>query len=294
MNLAVLIAEGLNRSRASGVPDSSFYLLLAETLELSIAELHTRKDLEISASREKAWEARLSQLLTGVPPQYISGRAWFWGFPLSVTPQVLIPRPETEGLVELALPRLNGQKRLLDCCCGSGAIAIALKKLVPQAQIAASDICPAAVELAEKNAKALQAEIDFFVCDLFPDGQAPFDLIICNPPYVSESEYAALPPLVKDREPSLALVSGPEGLNHISRILAGAKRHLEPDGYLLLEHGDTQRKRIVAIATEHHWQLDYAGDDLDGKPRYLIFRPSKPVNDNCMAYSDGLARGING
>lgn len=294
MNLAVLIDEGLHRSRASGVPDSSFYLLLAETFELGYAELHTRRELPIPESLRQTWEARLSLLLKGVPPQYISGRTWFWGFPLSVTPQVLIPRPETEGLVELALPRLNGHKRLLDCCCGSGAIAIALKKLVPQAQVAASDICPEAIELAAKNANALQAEIDFYVCDLFPEGQAPFDMIVSNPPYVSESEYAALQPLVKDHEPSLALVSGPDGLDHIRRILAGAKRHIEPDGYLLLEHGDTQRERIVALATEHHWQLDYAGDDLAGKPRYLVFRPSKPNNDNCMACNDGLARGING
>lgn len=140
--------------------------------------------------------------------QYILGKAWFWGLTLQVSPDVLIPRPETEQLLELALRYCAEEDTVLDCCTGSGAIALALKIQRPDAIVHASDISAAALEVARANAADLQLELEFHLCDLFPDNAVKYDLIVSNPPYVSQAEYEVLEAVVKDNEPASALLSG--------------------------------------------------------------------------------------
>jgi len=272
MKLGTLMAQALREADVHHVSHSSLRLLMSETLQLGLAELHLHSDMELQDSVLQLWDARLRRLLNGEPPQYISGRAWFWGLPLRIGPGILIPRPETEGLVELAINRSAQGARLLDCCTGSGAIAIALKKLRSDLEICGTAISSAAISIANLNAADLDLDIKFFECDLFPTGIEPLDLIVSNPPYVSQPDYDTLDQEVRIHEPRVALLSGNEGLDHITRILASAMAYLKPGGLLCLEHGDTQRERIVSLARQLDWPLEYAGDDLAGKPRYLVFR----------------------
>ncbi|MCB5229796.1 MAG: peptide chain release factor N(5)-glutamine methyltransferase [Candidatus Cloacimonetes bacterium] len=275
MKLSHLYRHSLLQAKELGVPDSAVRLLLAETLKLGNAELDTLPDKEIGADQQELWLQRLHRLLKGEPAQYIAQQAWFWGFALKIQPGVLIPRPETEGLVELMLPRLQPGIKVLDCCTGSGAIAIALSQLKPDIKVFATDISAPAINLAIHNASLHSAAIRFYQCDLFPAIQHSFDIIVSNPPYISEAEYRNLDGVVKDYEPSEALLSGEDGLHHITRILQEAPLHLKDGGLLYLEHGATQREAILKLADAAHWKLDYAGDDLAGYARYLVFSHHK-------------------
>lgn len=180
MKAELLLAEAL---AATPQPDaSSVRLLLAELLDCSPVEIPLKGQVELSAesiTRFWDWHARLQQ---AEPPQYILQKAWFYGLELTVNPSVLIPRPETEGLVELALGLLKPDAGILEIGTGSGAIAIALATHLPQAALLATDSSPAALELARRNALAHGCHIDFHLCDLFPDTRDSFDLIISNPP----------------------------------------------------------------------------------------------------------------
>lgn len=219
-----------------------------------------------------SFEEKLALLFAGESVQYVIGQAWFWGLPLKVNSQVLIPRPETEQLVELALKYIFADAWVLDCCTGSGAIALALKSNLPQASVHASDISAPALSVAKENALELGLEVEFHHCDLFPDTQIRYNLIISNPPYVSQAEYESLEPVVKDNEPQLALLSGIEGLDQIKRILSHASLHLHKKGYLILEHGSEQGQKIIEYALKLGWELELAAKDLCDRDRFLVFK----------------------
>lgn len=294
MKLANLFQDAMSAIRANNIPESALRLLLADTFGMGLAELNTQLNVDLKDAILTRWNQRLERLLRGEPPQYISGQACFYGLQLKVCPGVLIPRPETEGLVELVLERLHEHQLVLDCCCGSGAIALAIKHMRSDATVHASDLSSEAVTLAKQNAADLMLDISIYECDLFPTTTPGYDLIVCNPPYISDTEYQRLDPSVRDHEPALALRSGNDGLDHMRRLVYQAPSHLTPGGLLCLEHGETQRESIVGMASSQGWKLEYAGADLAGKARYLIFSKPKSQPTTPAVSNQDRSRGYNG
>lgn len=256
-----------------GTRPEDYYLLLSELLGCGKAELSLRKNLELDGASRQTFSSWLDRLQDQEPPQYILGKAWFYGLELEVGPGVLIPRPETEGLVELALSLVFPKAKVLDIGTGCGAIALALKTQRPDLLVSATDISAAALDIASRNAFRHGCDIEFHPADLFSAAGKRFHLIISNPPYISPQEYSALEPMVRDFEPREALLAQEDGLEFYHRILNLAPARLAAGGRLLFEHGDLQRERIIALAQSAGFDCFLARDDLAGRNRYLGFCP---------------------
>jgi release factor glutamine methyltransferase len=210
----------------------------------------------------------LHERMQGKPTQHITGRQEFYGREFRVTPDVLIPRPETELLIETALPHGNAATTIVDIGTGSGAIAVTLA-LETQARVVATDISFPALAVARKNAQTLGAQVAFAACDLgsaFAD--ALFDLIVSNPPYVAERDRATLAPEVRDREPALALFGGKDGLAVYRRLIPEARRLLRPGGWLMMELGEAAAVQDLL----EDWHDVEIRNDLAGIPRVVIAR----------------------
>ena len=216
----------------------------------------------------------------GEPLQYITGVQDFYGREFRVTPDVLIPRPETELLVEAALElTTNKDATICDVGTGSGCIAISLLCEMPRARAVAVDKSAAALEIAKLNA-AQQAVADrsvFVVSDCFDalnPNEHQFDLIVSNPPYVSASALPGLQREVRDHEPLVALSPGPDGLSVIRRLLAEAPFYLKPNGHLLMEIGFDQGERVRDLIDEAVWTLLEVRPDLQSIPRIVVLEKS--------------------
>lgn len=262
------VGEALVQARLR-IPVAEARRLLAHVLDRSHAWLtaHGEEGMTVLES------GRLAELVErrsqGEPIAYLVGAREFYGRPFAVTPEVLIPRPETELLVELAIARLHGDREnaapaVLDLGAGSGCVAVTLALELPTAAVTAADLSPAALLLARRNADRLKASVRFVESDwyaLFDDER--FDLIVANPPYVAAGD----PHLgIGDLrfEPPLALAGGPDGLAAIRRIVAGAPGHLSSGGHLLIEHGYDQAAAVAALLqtagfVEIEQHLDLAG-----------------------------------
>lgn len=206
----------------------------------------------------------LHQRIQGTPTQYITGKQEFYGREFRVTPDVLIPRPETEHLIEAALA--CGGETILDVGTGTGAIAITLA-LETKARITATDISPAAIRIAEDNASRLGAQVEFVECDLIPSNRT-FDLIVSNPPYVALRDKPTLQPEVRDHEPALALFAGDDGLDIYRRLIPAAANALNSNGWLVMEIGADQADAIGAMLAS--WTHVGVRKDLAGRPRIVI------------------------
>jgi release factor glutamine methyltransferase len=207
--------------------------------------------------------------MQGKPTQYITGRQEFYGREFRVTPDVLIPRPETEHVVETALRLAPHPARLLDVGCGSGNLAVTLR-LETGASVWAADISPAAIRVAAGNAQRLDAPVSFVACDLlsaFADGS--MDLIVSNPPYVPLGDQAGLQREVRDWEPPEALFAGPTGVEIYARLVRDAERVLRPGGWIVMELGFNLRDRVAAMFTGH-WRNLETVPDLAGIPRVVV------------------------
>ena len=217
-------------------------LLLAEACGVSIASVLAYPERELTPAQTARYDASVRRRRAGEPIAYILGRREFYGLWLTVSPKVLIPRPETELLVDLALG-LRPQS-VLDLGTGSGALALAIKHGLPAARVVAVDASPAALALARRNAAEHGLAIDFRVGEWFaPVADERFDLVVANPPYIAEGDPHLLEGDVRF-EPRGALVSGADGLDAIRDIVAQAAAHLRPGGWLLLEHGLGQDARV--------------------------------------------------
>ncbi len=219
----------------------------------------------------------LDRLQEGEPFQYVLGEQDFYGLSFLVDPRVLIPRPETEVLVEKALSLAPPQGRILDLCCGSGCIAVALAHHLPQSEIWAVDLSSDALALAAENARRHGADIRFGVGDLFaalPPEAGRFDLIVSNPPYIPREEIGKLDPEIA-YEPTMALDGGEDGLDFYRRILPDAPDHLLPGGGLLLEAGDQQSSALLKIAAACLYDETEIFSDLSGKNRFFYGRAEK-------------------
>jgi release factor glutamine methyltransferase len=255
--------------RECGLPRLEGELLLCSILGCERVWLIAHAEEAIGPSAARSARASFTRRRAGEPVSHITGWREFYGLALRVTPEVLIPRPETERLVELALERLplDAPARVLELGTGSGAIAIALASERPGLGIVATDVSAAALALAQRNARDHGAEIAFVLSDWFDAlGPEPFDLIVSNPPYVA-AEDAHLERGDVRFEPRLALVGGEDGLACIREISARAQARLRPGGSLLVEHGYDQGDRCVELLRALGYAEVADFHDLAGWPR---------------------------
>lgn len=254
------VSEALN---ASGIDSREARLLMAEATGFSQASVLAFQEKEIQHEARERFLQFVERRKAGEPLAYVVGHKEFYSLDLVVNPAVLIPRPETELLVELALQRFF--RSVVDLGTGSGAVALALKKSLPKAAVVAVEASAAALVVAKRNATRLNLEIDFRHGSWFgPLADEHFDLVVGNPPYVAEGD----PHLADLRfEPGSALVSGPDGLDAIRQIVREAPGHLLPGGRLLLEHGMGQDGAARALMEAAGLEEVRTWPDLAGIPR---------------------------
>jgi release factor glutamine methyltransferase len=244
--------------------------LLQHVLRQSRAWMLAHAEQALTAIQQAEYQGLLQRRLQGEPIAYLLGEREFYGLLLKVTPATLIPRPETELLVELALERMPQHQpcRVLDLGAGSGAIALAIAQARPAAMVTAADAAPAALEVARQNAQRLAIHNVRFVRSNWFAALAgeDFDLIVSNPPYVAADD----PHLQQGDlrfEPLSALASGADGLDDIRRIVGATPAHLRDEGWLLLEHGYDQAAKVRELLTQAGFQRVFSAPDLAGIER---------------------------
>jgi release factor glutamine methyltransferase len=267
-------------------------LLLMFTVDCDRAYLYGHPERELSNEEQAGYEQALAKRSKGVPAQYITGHQEFWGMDLIVSPAVLIPRPETEHVIETVLACVgrarvgrtlpsasSGQAlsdkslHIADVGTGSGCIALALAKELPQAEIHATDISPAALEIARANAARhqLQNRIHFHEADLLQGIEKnTFDFVVSNPPYVGESEEDEVQLEVRKFEPRNAVFAGPTGLEVIERLIPQAREVLKPGGWLVMEISGTIADRVQELLSD--WKDVQITNDLQGIARVASAR----------------------
>ena len=257
-------------------PALTAQMLLCHVLGISRETLAAHDAEPLGARDEKALGALLERRLNGEPVSYLIGTKEFYGRDFLVNPDTLIPRPETEDMIDAALAHFpaDSSLRFLDLGTGSGCIAVTLAAERPNWHGAALDISAGALGTARRNAQVLgvAGRLDFYEADLAKPlpfaGQ--FGLVISNPPYVSLEEYAALDATVRDFEPFSALVPGPSGLEAAEAVVRNAQELLVPGGLLLMEHGMAQGEDCRDLCRASFWQEVRTGRDLSGKDRFLF------------------------
>jgi len=267
----VLLRDALtsagSRLTAAGVPSPRMNaeLLLMFTLNCDRAYLYAHPDRQLGSDEQSHYDLALDQRAQGIPAQYITGHQEFWGMDFIVSPAVLIPRPETEHLIEAVLPLARGKTnpQIADVGTGSGCIALALAKELPQAQIDASDISSDALEIARANAARhqLESRVHFHQGDLLQRlGHNRFDVVVSNPPYVGESEEDLVQLEVRKFEPRHAVFAGPTGLEVIQRLIPQAHSALKPGGWLVIEISGTIVEGVKELL--HSWSEVHITKDL--------------------------------
>lgn len=262
-----------------GSPRLNAEVLLMHTLGCDRAYLYAHPERELNDGELARYDEVLSERSRGVPAQYITGHQEFYGLDFIVSPAVLIPRPETEHLVEAVLDLTNHippGPRIVDVGTGSGAIAIVLASELPDAYLYATDISADALEIARANATRLQVEkeIEFHHTDLLeglPDDT--FDIVVSNPPYVGESEHDKVQLEVRKFEPHVAVFGGAEGLDIYRRLVPQAQRVLRPGRWLAMEIGYSQEEQVHSLLTD--WSEVHSIPDLQGIPRVVVARKEK-------------------
>lgn len=242
--------------------------LLQTVLQVNRAYLITHPERQLDQTEQSLYNALLARRLQGEPIAYILGEREFFGLSFKVTPATLIPRPDTELLVELALEKMPPSSRLLDLGTGSGAIALSLAHARPDAAITAVDASQDALDVAHENALKLNIRnVRLLLSDWFsalPDER--FDLIVSNPPYIVEDD-AHLAQGDLRFEPDSALASGKDGLNDIRRIIAAAATHLTAKGWLMFEHGYDQAEKVRELLRQAGFEQVFSARDLSGIER---------------------------
>ncbi|HEV1995899.1 MAG TPA: peptide chain release factor N(5)-glutamine methyltransferase [Candidatus Acidoferrum sp.] len=287
IDVRTALKQGLAQLRDANVPSFTITaeLLLLHALGRDRTWLYAHPEEEISAADAQRFFALIARRANGEPTQHLTGKQEFWGLEFEVTRDVLIPRPETEHVIEVALDRLAirelcaGRKQTLtgeglqiaDIGTGSGCIAIALAKELPGATIYATDVSSAATAIAQRNAKRHNlAEMIRFLEGNLLDGVSPLlDLIVSNPPYVGRREAETLAREVRDHEPEIALYGGEEGYELYAALIAQAAAHLKPGGILVLELGHNSFPAVQPLLDAPTWTNACVTNDLAGIPRVI-------------------------
>jgi len=284
MTIREALAGGSAALAVAGIENSGLdaSLLLAEVLNTNRSSLMTAASESLAEASRAAFDQFIKRRLDGECTAYILGRKEFYGLDFQVNPAVLVPRPDTETLIEAALKQITtnnelvsrAQFRVLDLCTGCGAIAIALKHAMPELEVWATDISAEALEVAQANAARLLPDKTIHFCrgNLFGvfsnEQRSPFSLIISNPPYIPTAEIAGLSPEVR-REPMLALDGGSDGLDIIRSIISRAPEFLCSGGSLLLEADPRQMERIAPLLLQAGFTGIQTHRDLSGKERVI-------------------------
>jgi release factor glutamine methyltransferase len=289
LDVRAALREGIARLRAAHVPSHTLAteLLLLHALGRDRTWLYTHPEAPLDLADAEKYFALIERRAAGEPTQYLTGKQEFWGLEFEVTPAVLIPRPETEHLMEVALARLGPRGfilhlnsglpreklRVADVGTGSGCLAVALAGELPHAEVFAMDISGAALEVARRNATRhhVADRIHFLQADLLEalkqEAQS-FDLIVSNPPYVARKDAPQLQREVRDHEPQAALFGGPSGVEIYARLIEEAGKLLRPGGILVLELGYNSAEHVRAILKEQKcWTNVTFTNDLAGIPR---------------------------
>lgn len=286
------LKHGIVELRAADVPSFTLAaeLLLLHALGRERTWLYAHPDASLSEDERARYASFLARRATREPTQHITGKQEFWGLEFEVSPDVLIPRPETEHVVEVVLDRLavreiragRPQKndgaglRIADVGTGSGCIAIALAHELPRASFYALDVSPAALAVAKRNAErhGVAPRIEFAESDLFArlaNSPSPrrFDVVVSNPPYIGRQEAESLAPEVRDHDPAIALFGGEEGYEFYAGLIAEAARHLEPEGLLVLELGHDSLPAVRPLLELPDWHEVSVASDLAGISRVI-------------------------
>ena len=257
--------------RAHGIEDadSTARLMITRVLKIPMAQALSQTE-PIKPSQAQMLAQCLARRLKGEPIQYILGEADFYGLTFCVTPSVLIPRMDTETLVLKALENAPRQGKVLDVCTGSGCIALAIKHERPDCEVQATDISAEALKVAKDNGQRLGLDVGWHCGDLCaPVKTQQFDVIVSNPPYISETEYRQLSPLVREYEPPLALLAGAKGLDVYERLIMQADDCLKVGGWLGLEIGSTQAQDVMRLLRQAGLKEIGMKEDLSGLPRVV-------------------------
>ena len=277
MTIAEALAMGVARLRAGGIEGAprDAQLLLADVLAVQVMRLSLERDQLLSPAQVTAFEDVLDRRLAREPVSKIVGRRAFWGRAFIVTRDVLDPRPETETLIAEALSG-PAPSRMLDLGTGSGILAVTLLAEWREAFAVATDLSHPALTIAARNAtlNGVEDRLTLQRSDWFAQVQGSFDLIVSNPPYIAAAEMPSLAPEVLGYDPQMALTPGGDGLAPYRAIAAGAVRHLDPGGRLLVEIGHRQGPDVAAIFTQAGLDAVRIHPDMDGRDRVVSARPT--------------------
>jgi len=249
-------------------------LLIGDTFRKPLSWLIAHDDEQVSDERLAAVSEKIRRRLAGEPLQYIRGESEFFGRRFAVDSRALVPRPETEILVESLISRLRGNESVLDVGTGTGCIAVTAKLERPGIRITALDRSLDALSLARENARALGASVQLVSSDLVTAVRGPFDVIVSNPPYIPQGEIASLEVEVRSHEPVMALTPGPTGLECIEQLFRDGRGILEPEGLMLFEIGYGQAEAVRSLAAATGWKVESIVNDLAAIPRVVISSPA--------------------
>jgi release factor glutamine methyltransferase len=290
MNIRTALREAIVRLESEGVPSAPLAaeLLLLHVVARDRAWLYAHPEAPLASEDWQRYFALIARRAAGTPVQHLTGQQEFWGLEFEVTPDVLIPRPETEHVVEVALERLSARRsetlRVADVGTGSGCLAVALACELPQARVFATDVSAAALAVARRNAArhGVAARIGFLECNLLDAfsregasrerttnlaGDLAFDLIVSNPPYVALADAASLPREVREHEPAVALFAGEAGLDVYGPLVRQAERWLAPGGVLVLELGYNSAEHVRGLLSAAGLRDIEIANDLAGVAR---------------------------
>ncbi len=256
-------------------PELDAKILLCESASISLEQFHAAPEIKVTNNQADHFFRLIKKRLQSFPLAYLTGKKEFWSLEFAVSSEVLIPRPETELIVELAISLSPQTGTIVDIGTGCGAIAVSLAKELPRTRVVATDISKRALETAQFNAKTYKLDrIEFYHGSLL----APLrklkledncDIIVSNPPYVSEDEWDELSPEITEHEPKKALVSGQTGLERIEGLINQAPTYLKSGGFLIFEFGAGQKEKVLNIFG-HEWIDVRSCSDLYGIPRVVV------------------------
>lgn len=290
MKLCELLQNGRSRLDAHGVPDADIDagLLWQYASGMNRLEMLLARDDETDDVQRESFERLIERRCGREPLQYITGRQAFMGYDFAVSENVLIPRQDTETLVETALGLAEGRKcpHVLDMCCGSGCIGISFGLLHKGSSVTLADISPYAVALTEKNVRELcdfhetsddgqaVSRFDVISSDLFADVYGTFDFVLSNPPYIRSAVIGTLMPEVRDFEPRLALDGTDDGLYFYRVIADKAREYLKDDGYVVFEIGNDQAEDVQHLLVDMHYEDIHVVRDFGGNDRvvYAVYK----------------------